>query len=361
MENINQFAKESVGEISNLIYHVRGQDVMLDRDLAKIYGYETKALNQQVKNNMEKFEGEEFMFQLTPAEVVGLRSQIVTLNDDNSLRSKNLTLKNGRGEHVKYLPYVFTEQGVYMLMTVLKGDLAVKQSRALVMAFKAMKDYIIENQNLLDQKERLKMMALVAENNQHVGKIEKEIATMDNRIEKMEEKVKNVVMRNEIAPIMLDFNKFTERQEYLFMNGELTKSKDAYQEIYSSAKKSIIIIDDYVDIRTLRLLIKVKPGVEVTIFSDNAANYLHQQDLLDFFLECPQMSIKMIKTLRAVHDRFVILDFGTDDETIYHCGASSKDAGKAVTVISKIEGSLVVRSMEMLVKALMKNPALLLK
>ena len=129
-------AVESVGEggwrLKERIYEVRGRRVMLDYDLAEIYGYTTKAFNQQVQRNKEKFVGEDFMFRLTKQELGYLsRSQIVTL-------------KMQRGENRKYLPYAFTEQGIYMLMTVLRGPLAVKQSRALVMVFKALKDYVVE-------------------------------------------------------------------------------------------------------------------------------------------------------------------------------------------------------------------------
>lgn len=124
MEKSREILGGGSGGISNIIYRVRGKEVMLDADLAKIYGYTTKALNQQVKNNMEKFEGEEFMFQLTREEVDNLlKSQIVTLNEmGDCSRSNFLTLNlKKQGSNIKYLPYAFTEQGVYMLMTVLKG------------------------------------------------------------------------------------------------------------------------------------------------------------------------------------------------------------------------------------------------
>ena len=125
--------------IESMIHIVRGQKVMLDFELAKIYGYETKRFNEQIKNNINKFP-DRYRFQLTKDEL------------DNVLRSKKSALnKNGNftGMHFKYLPYVFTEQGIYMLMTVLKGDLATKQSIALIDAFKQMKDFIIEGNNLL--------------------------------------------------------------------------------------------------------------------------------------------------------------------------------------------------------------------
>lgn len=179
----------------SMIYVFRGQQVMLDADLAAIYGYSTKAFNRQVKNNSEKFD-EDFMFQLTDEEIACLRlknsisnsnedssrCKKCTLNEDQSilkcknctsseeeiLMSKNLTsseevssrsifltLKTGRGHNIKYAPYAFTEQGIYMLMTVLKGDLATRQSKALIRTFKQMKDYIVQNQNLLGQREFL--------------------------------------------------------------------------------------------------------------------------------------------------------------------------------------------------------------
>ena len=126
--------------------------MILDADLSEIYGYSTKAFNQQVKNNIAKFEGDDFMFELTAEEVEKLS------------RRKNFTLKARRGSNIKYKPYVFTEQGVYMLMTVLHGDLAIKQSRALVKTFKKMKDYILENRDLIGQREMLQLSMETASN-----------------------------------------------------------------------------------------------------------------------------------------------------------------------------------------------------
>lgn len=127
------------------LYEFRGKKVMLDSDLAEIYGYETKNFKRQVKNNIAKFEGDDFMFELNDEEV------------ENLSRCKNFTLNMGRGSNIKYKPYVFTEQGVYMLMTVLRGELAIKQSRALVKTFKKMKDYILENRDLIGQRKILQL------------------------------------------------------------------------------------------------------------------------------------------------------------------------------------------------------------
>lgn len=124
--------------LQSKIYFIRNQKVMLDFDLAEIYGYTTKRFNEQIKNNIERFD-DDFRFKLTREEI-------------NNLRSKNSTSSWGGS---RYLPYAFTEQGIYMLMTVLKGDLAIRQSKALIRTFKQMKDYIIENQDLIGEREYL--------------------------------------------------------------------------------------------------------------------------------------------------------------------------------------------------------------
>ena len=140
---------------------------MLDFELAEIYGYETRAFNQQVKRNNEKFD-EDFMFQLTDEEVDELsRSQNVTLNKGT-----------GRGSNIKYNPYAFTEQGIYMLMTVLRGDLAVKQSKALIRLFKQMKDFIIENQDFIGSKELVQIAIQTNKNTHDIAKINDTISTL---------------------------------------------------------------------------------------------------------------------------------------------------------------------------------------
>ena len=135
------------GLLREKLYEFRGRKVMLDSDLAEIYGYETKNFNRQVKNNIQKFQADDFMFELSDEETEELS------------RCKNFTMNQrmGRGTNIKYNPHVFTEQGIYMLMTVLRGDLAIKQSRALVSTFKKMKDYILGNQNLIGQREVMQL------------------------------------------------------------------------------------------------------------------------------------------------------------------------------------------------------------
>ena len=128
--------------IKEKIYVIRGQRVMLDTDLAEIYGYSTRTFNQQVRNNIEKFD-DDFMFILDKSELENLRSNFLTANISPKSRA---------------LPYVFTEQGIYMLMTVLKGELAIKQSKALIRTFKQMKDFIVENQDFIGSKELIQIV-----------------------------------------------------------------------------------------------------------------------------------------------------------------------------------------------------------
>ena len=148
------------------LYEVRGVKVMFDSDLAEIYGYETKNFNRQVKNNAKKFEGDEFMFRLTKTEF------------DEILRCKNFTSSCGGS---RYTPYAFTEQGVYMLMTVLRGDLAIKQSRDLVRTFKKMKDYILGNQNLIGQREVMQLSIQTMENTTEISNLRMNLGSVEKK------------------------------------------------------------------------------------------------------------------------------------------------------------------------------------
>ncbi len=149
-------------DLRSKIYMIRGKQVMLDFDLAEIYGYETKNFNRQVKNNIEKFD-EDFMFQLSDVEVEHLS------------RCKIFTLNTGRGSNIKYKPYAFTEQGIYMLMTVLRGDLAIKQSKILIRLFKAMKDYIIEREHLVGYDDVAKLALQTSQNTKDIAEIKEYI------------------------------------------------------------------------------------------------------------------------------------------------------------------------------------------
>ena len=221
----------------------RGKKVMLDSDLVEIYGYETKNFKRQVKNNIAKFEGDDFMFELNDVEV------------ENLSRCKNFTLNMGRGSNIKYKPYVFTEQGVYMLMTVLRGDLAIKQSRALVKTFKKMKDYILGNRDLIGQREILQLSMETANNRMEINKINSDMLSLEKQISDVAEGMKDVV----------------------------TKSKS-----------SIYVVDNYIGLRTLVDLKNSPTGVDIILFSDNVGNNkLHNIEFTDFCKEYPTVKIKI--------------------------------------------------------------------
>ena len=323
------------------IYEIRGQRVILDSDLSEIYGYTTKAFNQQVKNNREKFD-EDFMFELTDEELEDLRSKNLTAN----LNSKS-----------RYNPHVFTEQGLYMLMTVLKGPLAVKQSKALIRTFKKMKDYILENRNLIGQRELLRLSMETANNRIEINKINSDIAFLEKQISDVAEGMKNVVTRSELADMM---NGFVAQEDngWLMFNAKYCSADLAYTSIYSQAKKTIYLVDNYIGLRTLVLLKNAPEGIIIKLFSDNVGSKkLHNVEFADFCKEYPEISISMQQTGGVFHDRFIVLDYGTEDERVFLCGTSSKDAGARITSIVEDFGTQKYRQM---INSLLKNAPLLL-
>lgn len=316
---------EIVLDIKNLIYTIRGIKVMLDSDLAKIYGYQTRSFNQQVKNNIEKFD-EDFRFQLTKEEY------------EKILMSKNLTSSWGG---TRKLPFAFTEQGVYMLMTVLKGELAVKQSKILIKAFKEMKDFIIENNNLIENRELLQIAIQTSQNTSDIAHIKN---TMINK--------------DDVLKIIKDFTDIHIKKEYLILNGETVEANLAYDSIYKTAKNKIYVIDNYIGLKTLVMLKNVDPNITITIFSDNISYGLHQKEFIDFCKQYPKISITFRKTCGIFHDRYIILDYNDKNEQIYHCGASSKDAGNKIMSISKVNENHVYHQ---IIDTLLNNPILTLK
>ncbi|MCY3084155.1 ORF6N domain-containing protein [Peptoniphilus harei] len=299
--------------IKRKIYYIRNQKVMLDFELAEIYGYETRAFNQQVKRNNEKFD-DDFMFQLTDEEVYELS------------RSQNVTLKRGtgRGSNIKYNPYAFTEQGIYMLMTVLRGELAVKQSKALIRMFKQMKDFIIENQDFIGSKELVQIAIQTNQNTKDIAVIKSQMATKEDL---------KKVMDNFIDPETY--------KHFLLMNGDKIEADVAYTKIYKSAKKSIYVIDNYIGLKTLELLRAARDKTQIVVFSDNVKNkdMLTKNILDDFRKDYPNIDLKLKIAGKKYHDRYIAIDYGTDNEAFYLCGASSKDAGNKISSITKIEES----------------------
>ena len=331
--------------LAEKIYIIRGQKVMLDFELAEIYGYETKRFNEQVKNNIEKFD-DDFRFQLTKEEWENLRSKIST--------SKSETGSGGR----RYLPYVFSEAGIYMLMTVLKGELAVKQSKALIRTFKQMKDYIVENQGLIGQREFLQLSMQITSNVVEMQGLRRDLMNVEDKVAGLVDNLGNVVHKSELSELILDLSNPQLKYGFLLLNGEPIEANLAYKDIYSIAKKSIYIVDNYIGVKTLVLLKDIPSSVEITIFSDNVGKGLHTLEYQDFCKEYPFRKIKLQKSGGEFHDRYIIIDWNTDKQRIYHCGASSKDAGQRITTISEVVDQVVYAD---LINKLLKNPILKLK
>ena len=320
----NEIIIHSETDLKSKIYTIRGIQVMLDFDLAEIYGYTTKRFNEQVKNNIEKFDND-FMFQLTWEEY-------------NTILKSKISTSSWGG--VRKLPYAFTEQGIYMLMTVLRGDLAIRQSKILIRLFKTMKDFIIEREDLIGYNDVAKLAIQTSQNTKDIALIKENMAT-----------------KTDVVKIIEDFSSREIKKDFLFLNGKSVEADLAYQQIYAEAKETIFVIDNYISLKTLVLLKSVRENVKITIFSDNIRHGLHKQELDDFIKEYPQVELSFKITGGMFHDRYVILDFGTKNEKIYHCGASSKDAGKKVCTISTITDNAVYKP---LVKKLLKNRELVL-
>ena len=317
--------------LAQKIYTIRGVQVMLDRDLAELYGYEVKKLNQQVKRNIERFP-EDFMFQLSKEEIyICLKSQFVTLNNEG----------NKRGMHIKKLPYVFTEQGIYMLATVLKSETAIKQSIMIIRAFKEMRHYLAENKYLISNQDYLKLSYQVNDNTKSIFNIKEEMVT-----------------KNEFEEVMKEFIGPNRMNEYLFLNGDKFLADLAYEQIYTSAKQSIYIIDNYIGPKTLVHLKDLPNTINIIIFSDNIKKGLTLSEFNDFRNQYPNVQVNFKMTNGKYYDRYIVLDYGTPYEIIYHCGASSKDAGNKVTSITKINDISNYRNM---IQELLLNPILNLK
>ena len=303
--------------IKSKIYYIRNQKVMLDFELAEIYGYTTTRFNEQVKNNSEKFD-DDFMFQLTKSEF------------ENLISKKSTSSWGGR----RKLPYAFTEQGIYMLMTVLRGELAVRQSKALIRMFKQMKDFIIENQDFIGSKELVK---IAIQTNQNTNDIKQN----SMKISELNSKMDTLATKEDLKKVMDNFIDPETYKHFLLMNGDKIEADVAYTKIYKSAKKSIYVIDNYIGLKTLELLRAARDKTEIIVFSDNARNkdMLTKNILDDFRKDYPNIDLKLKVAGKKYHDRYIAIDYGTENEAFYLCGASSKDAGNKISSITKIEES----------------------
>lgn len=291
---------------------------MLDYDLAEFYGYEVKALNQQVKRNIDRFP-EDFMFQLKKEEVPKefSKSQIVTLNEKG----------DKRGTNIKKMPYAFTEQGIYMLATVLKGQLAEQQSIFIMRAFREMRHYIKQNQQFVTPSELRLVTAKVSE-------ISVQVAGIVDWKNKSEDRFDNI--QRSTDALSENFVLEKDFKNFVIYKGQKFEADAAYIDIYQQAKKSIYVVDNYVNTKTLQLLSQKQEGVEIVLFTENGhgkKGFLSTAVVNDFLQEYPPLRIK---PNADCHDRLIVLDYGEPTEQAYHCGASSKDAGKKLCAINII-------------------------
>ena len=304
-------------QIEPLIRTIRGQQVLLDSDLAILYGVETRQLNQQVKRNIERFP-EDFMFQLTKVELINLksqivtssatdsplRSQIVTLNTENhSLRSQNATIDN-RGRHTKYLPYAFTENGIAMLSSVLRSPIAIQVNIRIMRAFTAMRQFIASNAQIFQRLDVMEQnqLAIVAHQTETDHKLEEVFRRLDS---------------GNMQP-----------HQGIFYDGQIFDAYTFINDRIREATTRIILIDNYIDDSVLTMLAKRADKVTATIYTKKPSAQL----LLDIQKHNAQYPPISIIEFDRSHDRFLCID-----ETVYHLGASIKDLGKKWFAFCRME------------------------
>ena len=310
-------------DIRSKVYIIRGQQVMLDKDLAEIYGYDGKRLNEQVKRNINRFP-EDFMFQLKTSEITeSLKSQIATLN----------VSKNKRGMHIKKMPFAFTEQGIYMLATVLRGELAEQQSIFIMRTFREMRHYIKQNQQFVTRSEMELLSSKVTE-------ISVQTATVIDKQKQTDQKV-DLIQKN-VEQLSENFITDKDKKNFVIYKGQKLEADIAYIEIYQQAKKSIYVVDDYMNAKSLQHLSQKADGVEVVLFTENGKGgkgFLTKSLVTDFQNEYPSLRIKPNPDC---HDRLIVLDYDEETEQVYLCGASSKDAGKKLCAINQITETAII-------------------
>lgn len=285
------------------IVTLRGVQVLLDSQLADMYAVETKALNRAVKRNAARFP-ESFCFQLTAEEWADLRGQSATSNSADSLRFQSGTLNiPARGQHRKYLPFAFTEQGVAMLSAVLHSDTAVEVSIRIINAFVEMRKLLVHQAHLLHKVDRIEARQL-----QH-------ITTSDQKFEQLFTALES---RSSSPP-----------PQGIFFEGQIFDAYAFASDLIRRAKKSITLVDNYVDDSVLLLLSKRRPAVSATIYTKK----ISQQLALDLQKHQAQYPAIEIKTIAGFHDRFLLLD----GATLYHLGASLKDLGKQCFAFSRLD------------------------
>ena len=300
-------------QIEPLIRTIRGQQVLLDSDLAILYGVETKRLNQQVKRNIERFP-EDFMFQLTQEEVICSRSQIATLNKGTNLRSQIATSSQEVGlksqivtsSHggVRYLPYAFTENGIAMLSSVLRSPIAIQVNIRIMRAFTTMRQFIASNAQIFQRLDVMEQnqLAIVAHQTETDHKLEEIFRRLDS---------------GNVQP-----------HQGIFYDGQIFDAYTFINDRIREATTRIILIDNFIDDSVLTILSKRADKVTATIYTKKPSAQL-QLDIQKHNAQYPPISV--IEFDRS-HDRFLCID-----DTVYHLGASIKDLGKKWFAFNRME------------------------
>ncbi|MBR4916069.1 MAG: ORF6N domain-containing protein [Fibrobacter sp.] len=298
--------------VEKMILVIRDKQVLLDRDLATLYGVETRAINQAVKRNLERFP-ERNCFQLSELEFTNWKSQIVISNSE----------KMG----LRKIPYAFTEQGVAMLASVLHSETAVRVSLQIMDAFVSMRHFLMQNGGIVNRLVYVEGKEIEQDRRllEHDRKIDSLFEAMDRREADLQK-----IKENFIDP--------STYKHFLILNGRKLEADVAYAQIYGMAKESLLIVDNYVDVKTLNLLRSVPKGISVRIFSDFYGGSRMTDDMLaDYRVARPDVSIDRKPAMHKFHDRYIFVDFKAKSEKLFHCGASSKDAGNKITTIVQLE------------------------
>ena len=287
VNNESDVEKYETDNIKNLIYTIRGKQVMLDSDVAMLYHYETKNINKAMKRNIERFP-EDFCFQLTEKEVENLRFQFGT----SSLEKENY---GGR----RYLPYVYIEQGISMLAGVLKNEIAIQVSISIIRAFIEMRRFILLNGQVFQEIDDIKGQLL-----EHDKKFDEVFDELQRKQE-------------------------SEFKQSIFFDGQIYDAYSLIIDIIRKAKQKILIIDNYIDDSILKMLSKKSKDVEVVILTSQNSN-IRKLDIQKFNKQYPVLKLAYTNKF---HDRFIIID----NKELYHVGASLKDLGKKCFAISRID------------------------
>ena len=309
IEKVESTSIQPLENIENLIHVIRGKQVMLDRDLARLYGVETGRLNEQVKRNIERFP-EDFMFQLNKEEFENWKSQFATSTEEEKWKSQ-IAISNSIKMGARKLPYAFTENGIAMLSGVLRSQQAININIQIMRAFNAMRHFIATNAQVFQRLEVIEhtQLSLVAH--------QEELAAHQTSTDQKLEEVFHRLDEGTATP-----------KEAIFYEGQFFEARVLLEQIIKTAKKRVIIIDGYIDAATFEMLDVRAKGVTADIYSDSEYKTLRDSHNASK----GKQPVNTHKWSKSSHDRWVIID-----DTLYHCGHSVKDLGKKLSAIMKMD------------------------